>query len=201
MTTTPVPFTLRTAAGLSDTPPRLEESAIVVIDAQQEYGKGGVLSLPDLAPAMDRIEQLLIAARTRGGTIIHVMHDGKPGGLFDPAAGGQVLTSAAPGDGEVVVHKTLPNAFAGTDLAERLTELGDPPLILVGFMTHMCVSSTARAALDLGRPVTVVADASATRALPAHGADVPISAGQLHQAALAALADRFGAVVDAAALL
>ena len=33
-------------------------------------------------------------------------------------------------------------------------------------MTNMCVSSTARAALDLGYKATVAADAAATRDLP-----------------------------------
>jgi nicotinamidase-related amidase len=66
-------------------------------------------------------------------------------------------------------------------------------------MTHMCVSSTARAALDLGYPVTVAADASATRDLPAPGGGV-VSAGDLHRAELAALADRFACVTDSASI-
>jgi nicotinamidase-related amidase len=66
-------------------------------------------------------------------------------------------------------------------------------------MTHMCVSSTARAALDLGYRTTVVSDGSATRALPSpiDGSAIPGEA--VHQAALAELADRFSIVapVDA----
>jgi len=61
-------------------------------------------------------------------------------------------------------------------------------------MTHLCVSSTAQAALDMSVAVTVVANATATRDLPGvHGDTVP--AEQVQAAALAALADRFAAVV------
>jgi len=70
--------------------------------------------------------------------------------------------------------------------------------VLAGFMTHMCVSSTARAALDLGYQTTVVADACATRDLPRPGGGT-IAAADLHAAELAALADRFAIVCDAAA--
>lgn len=74
------------------------------------------------------------------------------------------MTRGAWHTGDAVVEKPLPNAFAQTDLAERLS--GQNELVLVGFQTHMCVSSAARAALDLGFRVTVAADACATRALP-----------------------------------
>ena len=67
-------------------------------------------------------------------------------------------------------------------------------------MTHMCVSSTVRAALDLGYRCSVVAGACATRDLP-DGAGGVIAANQLQRAELAALADRFATVLaDAAAL-
>ena len=91
--------------------------------------------------------------------------------------------------------KRLPNAFAGTELHERLQQAGRNTLILAGFMTHMCISASARAALDLGYQTTVIGDATATRALPAHDGGAPISADAVHRTALAELADRFAAVV------
>ncbi len=67
-------------------------------------------------------------------------------------------------------------------------------------MTHMCVSSTVRAALDFGYRCTVVAGACATRDLP-DGAGGVVPAPVLHRAELAALSDRFATVVaDSAAL-
>jgi nicotinamidase-related amidase len=91
------------------------------------------------------------------------------------------------------VHKPLPNAFAQTELDATLKKLGRTQLVIAGFMTHMCVSSTARAALDLGYKTTVAADAAATRDLPDPMGGV-IGADALHRAALAGLADRFAIV-------
>ena len=60
-------------------------------------------------------------------------------------------------------------------------------MILAGFMTHNCVSSTARAALDLGILVTIVANGTATRDLPDLRGGV-IAAEIVQAAALAELA-------------
>ena len=75
---------------------------------------------------------------------------------------------------------------------------GRKQLILAGFMTHMCVSSTARAALDLGYRVTVVAEACGTRDLPdGRGGVVP--AATIHEVALVELSDRFAVIARNAA--
>ena len=78
--------------------------------------------------------------------VIHILHQGKPGGAFGPDTPGfEVASPAKPAPGEAVVHKSLPNAFASTDLASRLAALKKPNVLLVGFMTHLCVEATARA--------------------------------------------------------
>jgi isochorismate hydrolase len=94
-----------------------------------------------------------------------------------------------------VLPKGLPNAFAGTALEATLRDTGRRELILAGFMTHMCISSTARAALDLGYRTTVVAGATATRDLPDPTGPGTVPAAEVHRATLAALADRFAIVV------
>ena len=99
------------------------------------------------------------------------------------------------------MNLTCPISFADTGLADVLRSLAVTSLTLVGFMTHMCVSSTARAALDLGIATTVVHDATATRALPAIDGGPAIRAEQLQQTTLAALADRFSIVASSADLL
>jgi len=60
---------------------------------------------------------------------------------------------------------------------------------MIGFMTHMCVSSSARAALDHGFRVTIDADSCATRDLP-DGCGSVIDAATLHRVALTELSDR-----------
>ncbi len=77
---------------------------------------------------------------------------------------------------------------------------GRKHLVVAGFMSHMCVSSTVRGALDFDYRCSVVAGACATRD-PPDGTGGMIAADQLQRAELAALADRFATVLsDAAAL-
>ncbi len=201
MTILQPPFTLRSAAGLPSQPRPLAESVLVIIDGQIEYSEQGRLPLAGLDRALARIGSLLGEARDLESPVVHVSHQGSAGGLFDPTGGGRFLPSIGPADKEPVVHKSLPNAFAGTDLSSHLSQIGERPLVLVGFMTHMCVSSTARAALDLGYEATVVGDATATRSLPAVSGGPAIEAGDVQRVALAELADRFSIVTETSTLL
>tara|TARA_A100001037_G_scaffold47863_1_gene39665 strand:- start:113 stop:364 length:252 start_codon:yes stop_codon:yes gene_type:complete len=63
-------------------------------------------------------------------------------------------------------------------------------LIIAGIMTHMCVSTTARAALDLCIPCSVVTGAYATRDLPDAEGGV-VRGRDLHRMELVALSGRF----------
>ena len=65
-------------------------------------------------------------------------------------------------------------------------------MLLVGFMTHLCVEATARASIDLGFKATVVA--TATRTLPDPLGGAALSADEVQRNALAAIADRFTTV-------
>jgi nicotinamidase-related amidase len=192
------PKTLLEMAGVASTPSRLTESALVVIDAQREY-VDGALPLPQAKPALDEIERLLARARRAGTPIIHIVHQGRAGGAFAPGStGASIAPQAVPAPGEAVVSKRLPNAFASTDLGDRVAALKRPAIIIVGFMTHMCVEATARAAIDLGLKATVVANATATRDLPDPLSGATVSATEVHRNALAAMADRFATIVPGA---
>ncbi|MGQ3352987.1 MAG: cysteine hydrolase family protein [Phreatobacter sp.] len=189
------PKTLLELAGRKPAPPKLSESILVLIDIQNEY-LDGPIALPGASAAVAKAADLLARARKAGAKIVHVAHKGGKGSLFDREGHrGAIVDAVAPVAGEAVVEKPRPNAFSGTDLAD-LVGAPSAPLVIVGFMTHMCVSSTARAALDLGYQTAIAADACATRDLPTPAGDV-IDAARLHEAELAALADRFAGVFRA----
>ncbi|SEC44696.1 cysteine hydrolase family protein [Bradyrhizobium erythrophlei] len=191
--------TLMQLAGIDLTPPRLGDSCLVLIDIQNEY-LAGPLALPDAKPAIARAIALLARARESGAAIIYIAHKGAPGSLFDRTAErGAIVAPLAPRPGEIVIEKQLPNAFAGTDLNAQLAATGRKELVLAGFMTHMCISSTARAALDLGFRTTIDADSCATRDLP-DGAGGTIAAKLIHDVALAELSDRFAIIARGNAL-
>lgn len=190
---TEMPKTLFEMAGVKQEAAHLSDSVLIIIDAQREY-VDGKLPLAGIEASIREAAVLLERARKAGTPVIHVMHRGKAG-LFDPATPYyKIVPQLRPVAGEAVVEKTLPNAFAGTDLVKVIERTGRKNLILIGYMTHMCVSSTARVALDLGFRTTIVAGATATRNLP-DGKDGVIPASTVQAASLAALSDRFAVIV------
>jgi nicotinamidase-related amidase len=192
------PRTLLSLYGREPAVPVLADAALVLIDYQNDY-LVGPLALPDAASAIAAAERVLTAARVKGARIFHILQKGSAGGLFDRKGwGGAPIEQLAPLPGEAVIEKPRPSSFFETDLAERLGGAGTP-VIFMGFMTHMCVSTTVRAALDYGYAATVVADACASRDLP--GPNGVIAARSIHEAELAALGDRFAGIFTAAAIL
>lgn len=192
------PKTLFQLAGRALHPPRLSEAVLVLIDYQNEY-LAGPLRLDGVEEAVARAADLLAAMRSAGGRIVHVAHRGAPGGLFDRAAErGAFIPALRPFEGEPVVEKTRPNGCSDTDLAARIGPAGTP-ILVAGFMTHNCVSSTVRAALDLGYAITVAGDACATRDLPSRDGVIP--AARIQAAELAALGDRHALVARVAELV
>lgn len=186
--------TLRTLSELPSTPAPLTESTLVLIDCQNTYTQG-VMELEGVQAALDEAAALLDRARSAGIPIIHVQHSDGPGSLYDiEGESGAIVTRVAPRDGEAVVTKQYPNSFVETDFDDKLKAVGASNLVIAGFMTHMCVNSTARGAFNAGYAPTVVAAATATRSLPGVGGE-PVTASTLQSASLAALSDLFAVVV------
>jgi len=186
--------TLRVLSELPSTPAPLAESTLVLIDCQNTYTQG-VMELEGVQAALDEAAALLDRARSAGIPIIHVQHSDGPGSLYDiDGETGAIVTRVAPRDGEVVVTKQYPNSFVETNFDDELKAVGAENLVIAGFMTHMCVNSTARGAFNAGYSPTVVAAATATRSLPGVGGE-PVTASSLQAASLAALSDLFAIVV------
>jgi nicotinamidase-related amidase len=202
------PKTLLEMAGAAGIPVAWEKSTLLLIDHQNEYLADGGLPLFGIDAAVAEIGKLLAAARKAGAPIVHVRHHGKPGGaLFNPEGPkAAFIAGTGPQDGERIVTKGLPNAFAKTDLDAVLKELGRKELIIAGFQTHMCVSATARNAIDHGYRGVVVNAACADRDLPDPMHTGPagsgtIAAAEMHRITMAALNDRFALVIpDTAAI-
>jgi nicotinamidase-related amidase len=190
--------TLRALAELPLAPVSLAQSTLVLIDCQNTYTRG-VLELDGVQAALDETATLLERARSAGIPIIHVQHSDGPGSLYDiEGESGAIVAQVAPRDDEPVVVKQYPNSFVQTDLENELKSVGAENLVIAGFMTHMCVNSTARGGFNLGYAPTVVAAATATRSLPGlRGESVPAAAMQA--ASLAGMADLFAVVVPSGA--
>ncbi|WP_306323523.1 MULTISPECIES: isochorismatase family protein [unclassified Streptomyces] len=189
--------TLRTLNGLDDTPASLADATLILVDYQNTYTRG-VMELEGWRAALDNAAALLARAREAGSTVIHVQHDGGEGSAYDIRAEiGGIHPDVAPVEGEAVVVKPAPDSFVGTDLGERVDAAGHKDLVVIGFMSHMCVQFTSQGAFLRGNKPTVVADACATRPLASVGG-VEVPAEQLHLGAMATIGDLYGVVVPTA---
>ena len=188
--------TLRNINGVVPRPAIDPHNAVlIIIDAQNEY-RTGRLPLQNVDAAIQEIVRLHVWANANGIPVINVQHV-KPAGspLFAKGSNADaIVPELTPAAGEPVIAKTMPNSFAKTNLDEVLTPLNRKQLIVTGFMTHMCVDSTARAATERGYQVFIPASATADRAIPAPDGEL-VSSEDIKRASLTALNDAFAWVV------
>ena len=168
----------------------MANTALIVIDAQQEYfAPIGKVVLPEGPTAVKGVARALAWAREGRVPVIHIVHESQRPGAAIFAPGSPALAvhpDAAPVSGEPVFTKHLPGSFTGTPLEKTLRAQGIERVVLAGFMTQMCVDTTARQAAHLGFTVTVLADATAAKEVT--GPDgVTIAADAVHRTHLGSL--------------
>ena len=140
-----------------------EAPALVLIDLQKAIDdpSRGSRNNPE---AETRVLRMLSLWRQLGWPLFHIRHDSRdPDSKYRP---GQPLhefkPETAPLPGETVLGKTTCNAFASTDLAERLRAAGASRVFVCGVITNNSVESTVRAGGDLGFAMYLVEDACFT---------------------------------------
>ena len=166
----------------------MNNTALILIDIQNDYFPGGAFALEQPELATEKAVQLLRLFREQQCPIVHIQHENlKPELPFMlPGSKGQSIhPSVQPLINEKCFIKHYPNAFWNTELEQYLKDHSITCLVIAGMMTHMCVSSTIRSAMERGFEVTVIKDACATRALELDG--IEISAETVHRTSLAEL--------------
>jgi len=187
--------TLRDIVGLGQQPAQLKDSALIMIDLQNTYRKG-VMQLTGVEEAIIEARKLLEMARDHKIPIFHIRHDGGVGTPYDVSAEiGAISDEVAPIAGEPIITKNYPNSFIQTDLDQQLKAMGIEKIVLAGFMTHMCINSTAHGGFNLGYAPTVVASTTATRPLEAANGKV-LTAQQVQDAAIASTRDLYAAIIN-----
>jgi nicotinamidase-related amidase len=174
---------------------------LLIIDIQRDYFPGGGFPLVEPEAAAEKARQVLDGFRQRQEPIIHMQHvwDEPDATFMRPGTDGfEIHPLVEPADGERVLQKTQPNSFIATSLESDLRGLQVDELVVAGMMTSMCVTSTVRAAAELGFDVTLVHDACAAPDLEFGGTEVPGAA--VHAAFVAALADEYATAVSASDL-
>lgn len=192
--------TLRDITGMGYEQFGLSNAALIMVDCQNTY-RQGIMQLTNVEPAIQEAQKLLQLARDVKIPIIHIQHDAGVGTPYDVSAEiGKISAEVAPINGESVITKNYPNSFIATPLEAQLKALGIKNVVIAGFMTHMCINSTARGAFNLGFNPLVVASACASRSLTGANGKV-IDAQTMHDSALASIRDLFAVVVDDVASL
>ena len=135
----------------------MAKDALVVVDMQVGLLDG--LPKHDLAGVIQRINALAAMVRRHGGQVVWIRHCGKAGDGFEPGTKGWAfLPELAREAADVVVEKTLNDAFAGTVLHDTLQQIAPDRVVIAGWATDSCVDSTVRSAISRDYDVVVVSD-------------------------------------------
>ena len=145
--------------------------ALIVVDVQNEFSPRGRRPVPNYSDALQRVIELAVEARAENRPIAWIQHHNRPeeSPAFMPGSwGAELAVGLGPKDGfgpEKLFQKDVFGAFTGTDLESWLRAVGATELLVAGFYTHMCVSTTAREALVRGFRVIIDPEATGARAL------------------------------------
>jgi nicotinamidase-related amidase len=129
--------------------------AIIVVDMQVGLLEGAPKH--DLDGVVDRINRLTDMVRRGSGKVIWIQHCGS-GGFAPNTPGWHLLPELDRQPSDLVVHKTLNDAFAGTDLRAILEGLAPARVLVAGWATDFCVDTTIRSAVSNNHHVVIVSD-------------------------------------------
>jgi nicotinamidase-related amidase len=175
----------------------MPKRALIVIDVQNEYFDGALpISDPPTSTSLANIGRAMDAATAADVPVIVVQHaDSEPDApIFREGSHAWELhpdIAARPHDH--LVRKELPGSFTGTQLGDILTAAGVDTVSITGYMTHMCVDTTAREAAHRGLGVEILNDATGTLNLENSGGAA--TGEELHRATLVAQGQFFAEVM------
>ncbi len=175
---------------------QLTNTALLIVDVQNDYFPGGKSELHDPMTALYNIEALLRLFRTERRPVIHVRHINHREGamyLLPDSDGSLIHERLEPRDGEPGIIKHFPNSFCDTVLLNVIRDGAIDGLCICGMMSHMCIDTTVRACKDYGLKVTLVEDACTTKELCWNGLTIP--ADIVHDVFMASLSGIFADVV------
>jgi len=174
--------------------------ALIVIDVQNEYVSGRLrIEHPPVQDSLARIAEAIDAAHAHRVPVVVVQQDAPEGSpLFARGSAGHRLhdvVASRPHD--LLVHKTLPSAFAGTELATWLAAHQVDTIAVAGYMTHNCVAASIFDAVHRGLAAECLIDACGS--VPYRNDAGHADAQAIHQAFSIVLQSRFAATVRTAA--
>jgi nicotinamidase-related amidase len=169
--------------------------ALLVIDVQNEYFTG---KLPITYPAgsLANVLRAMDAARASGVPVVAIQHASPQANAAVFRKGSEeweLHGEVASRPHDVLIQKSLPGSFTGTNLETWLRERGVETVVIAGYMTQMCCDTTARQAVHLGFGVEFLSDGTGTLAVK--NAAGTVSDEELHRAILVTQQMRFSRVM------
>lgn len=174
-------------------------TALILVDIQQDYFPGGKMEVAGAIEACDHARTLLNHFREKELPVVHIRHVSTraDAAFFLPGTAGLAFHEyVTPLSHEKVIEKHFPNSFRDTGLGEYLVSLKIDQLVICGMMSHMCIDATVRAAFDYDYGCIVADDACAARGLEFQG--VQVAAAYVHGAFMAALGAVYARVASTA---
>lgn len=175
----------------------IKMKALLIIDIQNDYFKGGAYELVNPQIASSNAKRLLENFRKKDMPIFHIQHISTKANatFFLPNTNGVLIhEDVKPLENEIVITKNFPNSFSKTSLLEEIKKQDIKELIICGMMTHMCIDTTTRAAFDLGFDCVVSYDACCSKDLEFN--KNKIIAQDVHDSFMASLSGIFAKVLN-----
>jgi len=160
---------------------------LLIVDFVNGFADPDALGGGNIPAAIEHTVPVLKLARDKGWPVAHtriVFQDDDADqnifalkvptllGLKEHLRSSQIVDALTPITGELVVRKTVPSGFFGTNLAAWLTLRGVQTLLVAGAVTSGCVRASVCDAMCHGFRPLVLSDCVGDRALDPHEANL-----------------------------
>lgn len=156
-----------------------KDTALLLVDVQKGVDDllhwGGARGRRNNPQAESRMIRVLEAWRDAGLQVVFTQHDSREASspLRLSQHGGAFKDGFEPAKRDVVIRKDVNSAFIGTPLELELRRRGLTRLVISGFFTNMCISTTVRMSNNLGFDTDLVHDGCAcSNRLDVNGNDI-----------------------------
>jgi maleamate amidohydrolase len=180
---------------------------LLIVDFVVGFADPATFGGGNIAPAIARTVGALAHARKNGWPVAHsrivYAENGSDDNVFSLKVPGMatltehnpnsaIVPELTPVQGELVVRKTVPSAFFGTQLAPWLTQRAVQTLLVAGAVTSGCVRASVVDAMSYGFRPFVLSDCVGDRAIGPH--ESSLFDMQQKYAAVATLDDAMAAI-------
>jgi maleamate amidohydrolase len=169
------------SSGLGDNP------GLLIVDFVESFADPAMFGGGNIPDAIDATIDLLAFARRQGWPVVTTRivfaDDGADANIFSQKVPGllamtetnpkgAIVAGLAPAEGEFVLRKRLPSAFAGTELTAWLVRKRVDTLVVAGCTTSGCVRASVVDAMSNGFRTVVASDCVGDRAIGPHEANL-----------------------------